>query len=93
MLGNVKVDVIREKSFDPTFSVNVSMETENTKIVNAFVSVVRRPPKVTFTYPDIILEKLGSDDFPKLELEIMNRVLQFIMTTSDKKNVIKPNRF
>lgn len=93
MLENIEVDVVREKSFDPTFCMNVNLETDTCKISNVHITVVRRAPKVTFAYPDVILEKLNAEDFPKLELEIMNRILHFIMQSSDRKNVVKANRF
>ncbi len=87
MQPKIKVEVIRDKSFDPHFHVVVHYESDTLKLTGIPVSVVRRPPKVTFEYPSGILEGLQEQVRRKLELEIMNRILEHIMHHADNKRV------
>lgn len=73
------VSVIKDKSFDPVFQVKVSYEDENVAFRNAIVEVQRRPPRVRFNYPDDILPLLTKIDVKKLELEIMNKIVEFLL--------------
>ncbi len=81
----IKVGVVREKSFDPTFVVRVDYDSEAVSFSGAMVSVVRKPPKVLFEHPPEILERLTKAEQQKIELEIMNRILEFIMGSAEHR--------
>ena len=78
------VDLIKEKSVDPFVQLNVSVYGQNIKVTNAKVEVLRRPPKVSFTYPDELKNVLLPTEQKKLELEILNKIVEHIIETSDK---------
>lgn len=84
------VSVIREKSTDPDFMLNVSIYDGPVSVTNARVDVLRVPPKVNIFYPQEIQEILPQIDQKKLELEILNKIVEYIMQAADK-NEIKTN--
>jgi hypothetical protein len=81
------VSVIKEKSADPNFTVKVSVYGDDFSIVNAQVDVVRLPPKVSIDYPEELQSRLELIDRKKLELEILNKVVEYIMQTADKSEI------
>ncbi len=87
MEPKIKVDVIREKSFDPTFFVKVSYDTDSIHLSSIPVWVERRAPRVTFDFPAVILETLNGNERAKLELAIMNRLLEFIMYNTERDSI------
>ncbi|MBP7176716.1 MAG: hypothetical protein KBA53_10980 [Thermoclostridium sp.] len=84
------INVVKEKSTDPDFTLNVSIYDGPVSVINAMVEVQRIPPKVNIRYPDEIVEILPVIDQKKLELEILNKIVEYIMQTSDN-NEIKTN--
>lgn len=78
----IDVSVIREKSFDPIFHLKITYEDEGVVFKNAVVEVTRRPPKVTIDYPEDVKPLLPKVDIKKLELEIMNKVVAFLLGSS-----------
>lgn len=87
MQPKIKVEVVREKSFDPHFHVKIHYETEGVRLANVPISVIRRAPKVMFDHPPEILEHLSEEARRKLELEIMNHILEHIMHHAEQTNV------
>lgn len=77
------INLIRSKSMDPVFNLNVSVYDHNIKVKDAIVEVIRRPPKVIFNYPDELKNVLAPVDQKKLELEILNKIVEYMMETSD----------
>jgi hypothetical protein len=84
------VSVIREKSTDPDFILSVSIYEGPVSVTNAEVEVLRVPPKVNIHYPEQIQSILPQIDQRKLELEILNTIVEYIMQISGK-NEIKTN--
>lgn len=82
MEKRIDVSVIKEKSFDPHFVLRVSYQDEHVCFKNALVDVERRPPKVTIEYPDEIMPLLSQVDIKKLELEIMHKIVDFLLNSS-----------
>lgn len=80
----ISVSVIKEKSFDPVFQVRVSYEDENVTFKNAVVAVHRRPPRVRIEYPEDVKPLLSKIDVRKLELEIMNKIVEFLLKSSTR---------
>lgn len=87
MQPKIKVEVVKDRSFDPHFHVKVHYEADGVQLAGVPVSVVRRAPKVTFDHPPEILEHLSEEARRKLELEIMNRILEHIMHHAEQTNV------
>lgn len=73
------VSVIEEKSIDPNFKVRVSIYSSSFSVKNAEVDVLRLPPKVKINYPKVIEDSLPDVDRKKLDLEILNKVVEYIM--------------
>lgn len=84
------ISVVKEKSTDPDFTLNVSLYDVSVSVTNTIVEVQRVPPKVNIRYPDEILDILPIIDQKKLELEILNKIVEYIMQISDN-NEIKTN--
>lgn len=81
------VSVIKEKSTDPQFVLNISIYDGPVSVTNVIVEVLRVPPKVNIRYPGEILEILPLIDQKKLELEILNKIVEYIMQTTDKSEI------
>lgn len=79
---NIAASVIKDKSFDPVFQMKISYEDENVKFKDVIVDVQRRPPRVRVDYPDEIRLLLPKIDVKKLELEIMNKIVEFLLSSS-----------
>lgn len=78
----IDVSVIKEKSFDPYFVLKVSYQDDQVSFKNAIVNVVRKPPKVKIEYPDEIMPMLSQVDIKKLELEIMHKIVEYLLNAS-----------
>lgn len=78
------VNVVKEKSTDPEFILNVSIYDGPFTVTHAPVKVLRLPPKVKFDYSEELENILPFIDQKKLELEILNKVVEYIMQTTDK---------
>ncbi len=81
------VNVVKEKSTDPEFILNVSIYDGPFTVTHAQVRVLRIPPKVDFIYSDELENILPFIDQKKLELEILNKVVEYIMQTTDKEEL------
>ncbi|NLG87727.1 MAG: hypothetical protein GX494_00685 [Clostridiaceae bacterium] len=81
------VSVIKEKSADPNFKVRVSIYGSSFCVKNAEVDVLRLPPRVRINYPSEIETKLSETDRKKLDLEILNKVVEHIMQTAEKSEL------
>jgi hypothetical protein len=77
------IDLNREKSSDPVFYLSVSVYGNGIEATDAEVEVLRRPPKVSFIYPDELKDVLPPVEQKKLELEILNRIAEYIIETPD----------
>jgi len=84
MEPKIKVDIVRERSFDPTFLVRIGYESETVRLIEIPVMVVRRAPRVTFDFPQEISGSLSAGERAKLELAIMNSILAFIMNNAER---------
>lgn len=78
----ISVRVDREKSRDPHFKVVVSYRDENVSFRNAVVDVLRQPPRVTISYPEEVKPLLPSINTKKLELEIINKIAEYLLNLS-----------
>lgn len=76
------VDVIKEKSNDPDYIVNVLLYRDSVCINNYHVGLLRQPPGISFHYPGELREMLGKSEQQMLELEILNKVAEYIVETS-----------
>jgi len=81
------VSVIKEKSADPNFRVKVSIYSDSFSVKNAEVDVLRLPPRVSIRYPHEIETNLDEIDRKKLDLEILNKVVEHIMQTAEKSEL------
>jgi len=81
------VSVIKEKSADPNFKVKVSIYSNSLYVKNAEIDVLRLPPKVSIRYPQEIEANLDGTDRKKLDLEILNKVVEYIMQTNEKSEL------
>lgn len=81
------VSVIKEKSADPNFKVKVSIFGSSFSVKNAEVDVLRLPPRVNIRYPHEIEANLTETDRKKLDLEILNKVAEYIMQTAEKSEL------
>jgi len=86
------IELIREKSMDPVFQLNVSIYDHNVSVKNARVEVIRRPPQVSFNYPDELKNVLSPVEQKKLELEMLNKIVEYLLESSDGKKVRTPLR-
>ncbi|HOK42126.1 MAG TPA: hypothetical protein PLD49_00460 [Thermoclostridium caenicola] len=75
----ISVNVIKEKSFDPVFKVRVSYQDQEVSFSDVVVEVLRQPPKVTINYPEEIRSVLPNINVKKLELEILNKIAEFLL--------------
>lgn len=81
------IELIKEKSSDPFFYMNVSVYGQDIKVTNATVEVIRRPPKVSFFYPDELENVLPPVEQKKLELEMLNKVVEYLIETSETNKI------
>lgn len=81
----ISASVIKEKSFDPVFQVRFSYEDEGVNIKGAIAEVQRRPPRVKVEYPEDIRPLLPKVNVKKLELEIMNKIVEFLLSAKVRK--------
>lgn len=78
----IDVSVVKDKSFDPAFVLRVSYSDGEVSFKNALVNVLRKPPKVKIDYPEDLQPLLSKIDIKKLELEIMNKIVEFLLSAS-----------
>jgi len=81
------IELVRERSLDPVFRLKVSVYRPDVKVENADVEVIRRPPKVSFIYPDEMKNILSPVEMKKLELEMLNKVAEYLIENTDKERV------
>lgn len=81
----IKVEVVREKSFDPHFQVKVSYEDGIIKFKNELVSVSRKPPRVNIEYSETIQKYIDRIDIKQIELEIMKSIVENLLSNSGKR--------
>lgn len=81
------VSVNKDKSADPRFILMVSIYGASFKVVNAEVELLRVPPRVSIHYPDEIQRVLSHINQKKLELEMLNKVVEHIMQNSERTGI------
>lgn len=81
---NISVSVVKEKSYDPAFTVMVSYQDENISFKNVLVDVLRQPPRVTIQYPDEMQSVLPKINSKKLELEILNKIAEYLLNAGGR---------
>ncbi|ANX00340.1 hypothetical protein CSTERLE_01395 [Thermoclostridium stercorarium subsp. leptospartum DSM 9219] len=86
------IEVIKEKCMDSVFWLNVSVYGHNIKVKDAKVEVIRRAPKVTFNYPDELKDVLAPTDQKKLELEMLNKIVEYMIETSKDSIIRAPSK-
>ncbi len=79
MNKSVKVEVIKERSFDPHYLARVSYDDGTNKFINETVSVTREPPKIEIEYSESIKKIMDQIDVKKIELEIMKAILESLL--------------
>lgn len=88
----VQAEVLRETSFDPKFKVVFSVETDKVIIKRGYAEIIRKAPKPVITYDEGTSEKINLIDRNKLELELLNTVIHFLLShgvsRSFKGNVV-----
>ena len=84
VIMNISVSVVKEKSYDPAFTVMVSYQDENISFKNVLVDVLRQPPRVTIQYPDEIQSVLPKINSKKLELEILNKIAEYLLNAGGR---------
>lgn len=81
------INIIKEESVDPDFKVNVSLYEDNLCVKNARVVVLRKLPKISFYYSEEIKEEVYKIDQKELELEILNKLAEYLMQIEDKNGI------
>ncbi len=81
---DISVSIIREKSLDPAFKVLVSYRDENVSFRNVEVEVLRQPPKVIIQYPEEVQPVLQQINSKKLELEILNKIAEHLLSSGGR---------
>lgn len=81
----IKTQVIREESYDPYFKVCFSYETDEVKIDKGYAEIVRKPPKPEITYDIDTETKLAGVDRFKLELELLNSVVNYMFSSPNRR--------
>jgi len=82
---DISVRIVREKSLDPVFKVLVSYRDENVSFRNAEVEVLRQPPRVVIQYPEEVQRVLPQINSKKLELEILNKIAEYLLSSGGRK--------
>lgn len=80
------MDVIlhKDKSFDPSFQLSVSYTDGDISFKHVLVNAYRKPPRLKIEYPEEIQPLLDKIDLKVLELEIMKKIVEFIIGISGK---------
>ncbi|MCX7923178.1 MAG: hypothetical protein N3B21_14395 [Clostridia bacterium] len=87
-----RAEIIKGASFDPLFKIVFSYETDSVKIERGYAEVLRKAPRPLITYDSNTAEKLKLMDKAKLELELLNIVISYLMSKgisrSKKGNIV-----
>lgn len=77
-------EVIREESFDPHFKVRFSYTDGIVKIDKGYAQVIRKAPKIKIIYDEDTEAKIQEYDRTKLELEILNVIVNHLINAGDR---------
>lgn len=80
METRISAHVVKEKSYDPNFIVNVSYDDGNIRFSNELITVLRKPPKVNIEYSEHIKQIMGEIDIAKIELEVMKAIVEYLLS-------------
>ena len=72
-----KGTIVRDKSYDPYYTVEFSYITDEIMIDKGYAEVMRKAPRPSITYDPETQKKLQLFDRTKIELEILNLVMNF----------------
>ena len=75
-----EAEVIRDVSYDPYYKILFSFEGSQTGIQRGTAEVVRKTPVPVITYDTATDEKLGAEDRLKLDYELMNVVVGYLLS-------------
>jgi len=84
-------EILKETSYDPYFKIKFSYENDMISINEGYAEVIRQAPKPIITYGRNTSEKLKAMDKSKLELEIMNKVIEYMLSNGALRS-LKNNR-
>lgn len=79
--------ILSDKSYDPYFKVEFSYETDKVKIEKGYAEIVRTAPRPKITYDAATEEKMNLIDQSKLELELLNLVINYMFNKRGGKYV------
>lgn len=86
-----KARIIRELSLDPYFEIIFTYKDENVSIYSGRARLHRSYPKPEITYDEATLKKVCNIDRRKLELELMNKVIEYIFANGVQR--VRSGRF
>ncbi|MCR4434747.1 MAG: hypothetical protein QHH06_04005 [Clostridiales bacterium] len=72
-----KGNILKNESYDPHYRIEFSYETEEVSIEKGYAEIIRRAPRPIITYDSDTESRLGPFDRAKLELELLNLVINF----------------
>ncbi len=77
---DIKVEILKDVSFDPVFKVKFSCKTQEKEIKNALAEVIRKPPKPQINFETNTIDQLDLTQKQKLEMEILNKVIEYLFS-------------
>ncbi|MCR4436457.1 MAG: hypothetical protein QHH06_11730 [Clostridiales bacterium] len=81
--------IIKEKSYDPYFEVEFTYEDDEVKIEKGRAEIVRKAPRSEITFDIATEDKFKSLDRTKLELELLNLVINYMFDKRSTKTLRK----
>jgi len=79
-------EVIKDASMDPYFKIEFRYESESAVIRKGYAEVVRKAPRPVVTFDAAIDSRLGNEDRAKLELELLNIVIDYILSNGVRRS-------
>lgn len=81
-----KGKIMKDKSYDPYFEVEFLYETNKVKIEKGYAIIVGKVPRPDITYDVTTEDKLKLIDQFKLELELLNLVINYLFNKRYNKS-------
>jgi len=81
-----RAEIMKDVSYDPYYKVSFFYEDESIKIEKGYAEIVRKPPRPQISFDPFTEELLGEASKAKLELELLNIVMNHLFTTRNTKS-------
>jgi hypothetical protein len=79
-------EIIKDLSLDPYFKLVFSYTGKSVIIKRGFAEIVRKSPKSVITFDRGSNEMLSKEDREKLELELLNKVIEYLLSVGVAKS-------